>query len=491
MGIIQRQSIKGTLVFIIGAAIHFSTMLLMIPKMLGEADQAVYRVVFSLILMFSVFGVGGANAALLKHLPDFENKPKERKVFNFVTLVYTIIVALITLALVYCSKNIIYVWKGNSNAYLLNYFWCIPIGSFFATLLYYFEYYSIATHRLTAPSIVREIILKIILMASVLLYHFQYISIHTFFMLFALSYALGCAIMMVYCVLIRDFKIGFDKAIFKTIPFKEYIPYTFFIFILGILASLILNSDQPIVYGMLGAHATDIYGLAVTTASMITIPYKPLSAILLPFMYDAWGRNDTKKLNEINQESAKNLTAIGVLLYLLLVCNVHHLFQFVKPELAFFKMPLIIIGIGRVLDYTTGASTEMLISAPSHKRMVLFMSLTFLFSLGCYYFLIPIYKEVGAAIACTATLIFFNVLKYTHLKKRYNLQPFTKQTFYFLLLGTIIFLVQYYLPTVNNFIVDIIFRSGVITLLYCGIIYYFGWMPMVNNFIGKKFNKEI
>ena len=164
MGIIQRQSIKGTLVFIIGAAIHFSTMLLMIPKMLGEADQAVYRVVFSLILMFSVFGVGGANAALLKHLPDFENKPKERKVFNFVTFVYTIIVALITLALVYCSKNIIYAWKGNSNAYLLNYFWCIPIGSFFATLLYYFEYYSIATHRLTAPSIVREIILKIIVL---------------------------------------------------------------------------------------------------------------------------------------------------------------------------------------------------------------------------------------------------------------------------------------------------------------------------------------
>ena len=52
-------------------------------------------------------------------------------------------------------------------------------------------------------------------------------------MLFALSYALGCAIMIVYCVLIRDFKIGFDKAIFKTIPFKEYIPYTFFIFVLG------------------------------------------------------------------------------------------------------------------------------------------------------------------------------------------------------------------------------------------------------------------
>ena len=75
--------------------------------------------------------------------------------------------------------------------------------------------------------------------------------------------------------------------------------------------------------------------------------------------------------------------------------------------------------------------------------------------------------------------------------KKYPDQLFTKQTFYFLFLGAIIFLVQYYLPTVNNFIVDIIFRSGVITLLYCGIIYYFGWMPMVNNFIGKKFNKEI
>jgi O-antigen/teichoic acid export membrane protein len=489
MGIIQRQSIKGTLVYIIGAAIHFTTMCVLIPKLMAEQDSAVYRVCVSLLLLFSIVGLGGAQATLLKHLPDFEYQPQHKKVFNFVTLIYTIIVAAITVGVIIVCKNVLLSWKG-SNTYLMQYFWCVPLGSFFGVLLYYFEYYSMATYRLTAPSVVREIILKLILLISVVLLHYQLITTTQFFLIFALSYAICALVMIVYCVAIRGYRIGFDMQIFKTIPFQQYLPYTFFIFLLGCLAALMLNTDQPIIYSMCGANAINIYGLAVTIASMITIPYKPLSAILLPFMYEAWKTNDTRKLNEMNRDSAKNLTAIGVLLFLLLICNVHHLFAFMPAYVSYIKIPLIIIGVGRVLDYTTGASTELLISAPTHKKMIKYMAAAFLFSLICYKLLIPAYQEIGAAIACTATLIFYNILKYTHLRKQYNLQPLCKESFYFIGLGFLVYGVQYLLPNFSNFMVDIFIRSTIITILFCSIIFYYKWIPMVNDMVNHQLKKQ-
>jgi O-antigen/teichoic acid export membrane protein len=489
MGIIQRQSIKGTFVFVIGAGIHFLTMLWLMPNMLSEADLAVYRVYFSLIAIFSVIGLGGISALIIKHVGDFEKKSKELKVFNFVTLLFTVLFALITVVIIYASKNTLYAIKKTQSPYLLTYFYCIPISTFFYVLQYYFEAYCLATHRLTAPSIVKEILLKLLLLIGVVLYYFKYISISHFFLWYALTYCIGFLILLIYCIAIRDFRIAWDYKIFKQINFKSYVPYVSFIFFFGTLAACILNLDQVAVYGIAGSTATDIYGYAVTTAAMITIPYKPLSAILLPFMYEAWKKNDVAKINEINTQSAQFLSAIGSLLFLLLVANADNIIV-LAPKFAAFKWPLFIIGFGRVLDFLTGSSTELLLSSPTHKKMIPFMIATFLFSLLCYKLFIPPYKEIGAAISCTLTLVFFNVLKFIHLKKYYQLQPIHKTSIYFILLSIALIIAQLLIPKSANFIIDIFIRSSIISILYLSIVYFCNWMPVVNQWMAKNILKS-
>ncbi len=490
MGIIQRQSIKGTLVFIVGSAIHFATMILFMPKLLSIQDQATYRVYLSIILTTSVLGIAGVNAVLIRHLETWRKNKLVLPTFNAITLGYTLLWSLIMVAGLYLGKDFIYKWKGTTDPYLLKYFWCIPLSSFFFALLYYFEAYSIATHRLTAPSIVKEVLLKLILLISMVLYAKQLITIYQFFLIYALSYGVGFIIMAIYCFTIRGYRLGWSNIAVQQLPLQDYFKYSIYFLLSSIAGALMLNSDQVVLYGMLGSTATAIYGNSVTLGSMITIPYKPLSAILLPFMYEAWANNDTEKLNKINLESSKNLSAIGALLLVLLVANVHHLYQFMPASLAFFKWPLIIIGLGRVLDYTTGASTELLLSSPTYKRLVVYMFATFIFSLLCYKILIPRYQEVGAALSCSLTLLFYNVLKYIHLYKQYKLQPFNLTSMAFILIGAIAWAAQLLLPVLPNFILDIAVRCTIIATVYGGIVLYYKLIPFANNLLTKYIIKK-
>jgi O-antigen/teichoic acid export membrane protein len=491
MGIIQRQSVKGIIIFVIGSGIHFITMLLLMPNILSEADQAIYRVYASLIALFSVAGVLGINGIVLKHVNDFEKKPEQKKAFNFVTLLIASAGAIGTVLVIFLSKTLIYYWKHNDSPMLLQYFWCVPVSVFFYVFIYYFEFYSIATHRLTAPAIVKEILLRGTLLLSVVLIYFKIIDIKMFFVLYACSHCVAAIILAIYCILIRGFKIGFNKSIFKQINFKQYLPYTIFIFFTGLLASLILNLDQPVVYSMLGARATDIYGLAVTTAAMITIPYKPLSSLLLPFMFDAWKNNDIEKLNEINKQSSINLSILGSLFFVLLVANVPNLLPFIPAYFAALKWPLIIIGIGRLLDYTTGTSSELLLSAPTHKNLIGYMIITFLVSLICYKLLIPRFHEIGAALSCSITLVVFNILKYRDLYKNYKLQPVSIVSFYSIALGLIILFLQSFIPQIGNSFIDAFIRSSIIAIIYLSTIWKMKWTPLMNDMIEKKVGKLI
>ena len=111
------------------------------------------------------------------------------------------------------------------------------------------------------------------------------------------------------------------------------------------------------------------------------------------------------------------------------------------------------------------------------------MTATFLFSLVCYYLFIPTYKEIGAAISCTLTLIFFNILKYWHLNKTYQLQPLAKESIYFIGTGTIILACSYLLPSTNYLLLDLVIKSTFLVSIYFAIIYYFNWIPVVNDWL--------
>ncbi len=481
MGIVKRQSIKGIAIFVIGAAIHFMTMLILMPNILSESDQALYRVYFSLIVMATSAGAGGVHVIIMKHYNNWQHKPEVLKTFNTINLFMLFCLCTLMVLGLYGCKSLIYSWKGNSSPLLLKYFWVVPFSAVFSALIIYFEAYSISTHRLTAPSIVKEIVMRVFLLGSIFLYHLGKISITTFFTFYACSYLLGFLILFFYCYQFRGFKLGFNKFHFNEIAYKQYLPFFFYILIIAVLATFMINSDQVIMYSMQGAKSTDIYGYAVTCASLITIPYKPISSFILPFLYEAWNKNDLNKIKEISDATSKNLSVLGVLLCLLLIINIPLLYSFVPQNLALFKWPLIILGVGRVLDYTTGVSTEILLTAPKYKLYGYCLIATYLFSILMYKLLIPSYYELGAALATAFTLVFVNVLKFIVLKKYYGLQPIVKESIFCILIGVILYLLIQVIPSFENIWVNTIYKSTLTFFTYVILVHKLNLAPQASD----------
>jgi O-antigen/teichoic acid export membrane protein len=490
MGVIQRQSIKGLAVYIVGAFIHVFTMVYFLPNYISASDFGVYRVCLSLIAIFGSIGLLGIPALVVKSQQEFKQDTKLLGSFNFVTFLLALSGALISFIVLYACKTAIYSWKGTNNPYLLNYFYTIPVGVFFSILLFYFDAYSVATYRLTAPSIVKEIVLKCLLLLAAVLLAKQYITPDTFFLIFAYSYALGFILLFLYSYAIRGYRWHVNFEILKNVHFRHQFYPTFFIFLIGALGALMININEPFVYGLLGAQQTGVQSIAITLSSMLTIPYKPLSNILFPFMHEAWQKNDMEKLNKISVDSSKYLLAIGVLLFLLLWCNVHNIFALLPNKSQGLYWPLFIFCMGRLIDYTTGTSTELMYTSPSYRKMIPFMIIVFLFSLGCYALLIPQYGIIGAAISFSAMLTLFNILKYYHLHTNYQLQFFSQSMFKIIGIGILVYAIQFFIPKIHtHWFIDMVFRSSLVSSLFLVFMYFGKVLPEINDAIIKRLKK--
>jgi O-antigen/teichoic acid export membrane protein len=495
MGIVKRQSIKGILTYALGAGIHFFTTLIIMNKFLPETYFAVFRSYFALITILGFIGLLGMNVIVGQQIPLLRLNKKDERQFNFATLAIAIIGSGILAVLLVVFKENISNWcKPAGNTIFPMFYYCIPIASFFGAIQWYFEFYSIATHRLTAPAIVREILNRGLLLLGVLGYSFEWWSIEVFFWIFGFTYALAAIILAVYCVAIRGFKVQITSKAFKIPEFTSSISYAAFNFGIVVFAICLINMDQSIAYKLLTDVQTSSYGLAMTIASMITIPYKPLAAILTPFMHEAWSKNDFKKLNEISVQSSINLTALGVLLFVLLWANMPNYFNsgYCKPIYFGLKMPLLILALGRVLDYASGCSTELLNTSPAYKKMLLFLVISFTIGIVSFYFLGKQFGEIGLAFGVLIQYLVFNGLKYRTLKKQFYINAYPAQVVKFLFLGLIILAINFFIPNKFNWIIDSIIRTLLIVIIYFLVLVKGNWLPDLNKVVSKflpSFNK--
>jgi O-antigen/teichoic acid export membrane protein len=119
---------------------------------------------------------------------------------------------------------------------------------------------------------------------------------------------------------------------------------------------------------------------------------------------------------------------------------------------------------------TFGPNSEIL--AMSNYYWVNSLALIFLAPLiiALNYFLIPVYGIDGAAYGSCISILIFNLIKYTYIYAKFRQQPFTQKTIVVLLIAGLTTGLAYYLPIIEHPIVDLLYRSTLITLVFSSLI---------------------
>ncbi|MFN7116092.1 MAG: polysaccharide biosynthesis C-terminal domain-containing protein [Saprospiraceae bacterium] len=152
-----------------------------------------------------------------------------------------------------------------------------------------------------------------------------------------------------------------------------------------------------------------------------------------------------------------------------------------------YKNIVFILGISSLLDMVTSINTHI-IAYSRHFRFAFYViivlaGLNIIFN----YLLIKTFGLgiTGAALATMLSVFIFNLAKFFFIYWKFGLQPFTLRTLWVVLIGAGVFALASLLPSLGIALIDILYKSFIITILYITPILYFKLSTDLNDFLSK------
>jgi len=319
------------------------------------------------------------------------------------------------------------------------YYWVFPFGfgfSFYSLL----EAYAWQLKRSVLTTYFREVQFRLYTILLVVLFYFGILkSFDIFIKLYAFSYIL-LALNLFFTLFFKGelhftFRISHVTRRF----FQKIVTQASLVWTGQILYNLSLFFAQIVIAAVVpgGLKYVGIYTLAQYIASLIQAPQRGLIAASIAPLSQAWKDKDYGKIKRIYKRSSINQLIFSVGMFVLIWINFNdgvvsfHLKQdYLDARQAFF-----FIGLMRIIDMGTGV-TNQIIGTSSFWRFDFFTGITLaVLTLPMNYLLAKTIGFTGPAVADLITFTVYNGIRWVFLFVKYDMQPFTRQTLYTLMLG--------------------------------------------------------
>jgi len=472
MGIVIRQSIKTTAVSYIGFAIGYVNSLFLFPLVLSKEQIGLTRLLISVSFLFATFASLGSGNIPIRFFPYFRDEKKQHNgILAFVLSIGMIGFFLFVIVFLLLKDVIFNIYSKNSPLLLDYYFYFIPF-TLIVVLTTIFESYLIVQQKPILPALVREILMRLLLMVGLTAIYFGFFSFNTFATSIIIYYALGLLILVLY---IKKEKVLFLKPnlqIVKSPHLKEMIKYAAYIIFGTASATIIGNIDSLMLSAYSGLGSAGIYTIAFFIAAVIEIPKRSISQVVIPIVSQANKDGDIPKLKELYQKTSLNQLIIGGLIFLGIWCNIDNIFKLIPNGEIYApgKWVVFYIGLSKLFDMATGVNQEIVGTSKYYKIDLLFYIFLAVIAVITNLIFIPKFGITGAAMASAISIFLFNTIRFFFLLYVFRIQPFSLSTLKVLAVFVLTFLISYLVSPFHNFILDIFLRSLLIIILFGGLV---------------------
>ena len=482
MGVIQKQSITGTIYSYVGVLLGFITTGLLLPRLLTTDEVGLLRILVSYSTLLAQFATLGFNFVTIKFFPYFRDKEKNYHGFLGLALIVGLLGFLLTASVYMGFHNPVVEHARQKSALFIPYYYYVVPLIFFTLLFGIFDTYYRVLYNAVKGIVYKEIVQRSLILISILLYYFKVVDFHVMVIIYTLA-IISPAIFLLFA-LIKD-KLLFIKPDFGFID-KKMIKQMLSVAFFGIIASysgvLVMNIDVIMVDHYLGLGQAGIYTIAFFFGTLILVPMRTMGKIGSVVIADAWKKNDKSIIFDIYQKSTLSLGVIGLLLFIGVIGNLNNVFSIIGKDYEAGKYVILFIGLANVSDIFMGISPQIIANSKYYRWLSYLMLVFAVLVIGTNLIFIPMYGITGAALASFISKFIYNTLKYIFLYKKFHFQPFNYKHLLILLLAGLSLGLSTLIPAFNSFIIDIIVRSMVIGLLFLLPVYFF----KVSNEINSK-----
>ncbi|MFM7105876.1 MAG: lipopolysaccharide biosynthesis protein, partial [Flavobacteriales bacterium] len=409
--------------------------------------------------------------------------------FLFYPLVITAVGSVLFLCL-YASFKDDYLSLNEQPSELLskNIFYLLPL-TFFLGIFNILDAYTRALLLSTAGVLVKEVLLRIVILAAALAYHWNWMSFDEFLLVYFGSFCAMSIAMIVILKLNKQWHIQRPNKLMTANLKKEVRDVAIFSVITGLSGMMISSIDKVLVNEKLGLAAAGIFSVATYFGSMIQIPARSVMRISSSVIADSWKKNDLNNIAFVYRQSCLNQLIIGLLFFMALWVNIDHLIALMPAEYAPAKYVIFFMALGYLVDLATGANGAVISTSQYYRYDTLFMLILVVMTFITNLSLIPVFGIVGSGIASFITYLMINSMRIIFIRVKFKIHPYSWDFVKVFLIGLSVYLIVVLIPNTGSHYIDIIIKGSLATTLYLLAIVWFRVQSEFRELITKALHR--
>ncbi|RLD70847.1 MAG: polysaccharide biosynthesis protein [Bacteroidetes bacterium] len=485
MGIIQKQSISGTIYSYVGVVLGFVTAGLLFPRIFSTEQVGLLRLLVSYAVLFSQFASLGINTATVKLFPYFRDKEKKHHGYLGIALL-VILAGLVISIIIYLMLRPYFVAHGQEkSALFVTYFYYVVPLIIFTLLFNVFDTYYRVLYNAVKGIVYKEIVQRVLILVVIIGYALHMIDFRLTVILYVLAIISPAFFLFVSLIRSGQFFVKPDFSFVDEKLKKQFLDVSFFGMISTFSGVLVLNIDVIMVDGILGLSAAGIYTVTFFFGTLILVPLRTMGKIGSVVISDAWKANDTETIQNIYKKSSLSLSVIGFLLFIGIWGNIDNVFFIISNDYLSGKYVILFIGLAALLDIALGINPQIIINSKYYRYISYFLFIFAVLLIITNLLLIPVYGIVGAAIASLISKFIYNLIKFFFLYKKFGFQPFDYRYPLLILFSLIAYFASLLLSPFDNYILDIVVRSLFIFVMFSVPVYLFKISEDINEHVDK------
>ena len=483
MGIVAKQSIKGSVYIYIGAVLGFINTGLLMPKFFSLDQVGLVNLLIAVSLIFSSFSGLGIATVINRLFPYFRNDSNNHNgILPFSYLIT--LTGVIILLLVFILLKPFLIESNLEKSYLFTQnIYYIPILFILTAFYIITDVYNKSLFDATLGIFLRDFFVRLLNLLLIVSFIFNMINFDNFVLLYVIIYTSPLFVMVSILIIRKQIQLTYINWNIISKYKREIFMLALFGLIAGFSGTAVINIDKYMINHFIGLEKAAIYSVSFSFGVIILMPSRALKKISSIVIAEAWKSNDTKLINNIYKKSTVIQLIIALLIFIGIWANIHNIFR-ILPDYKEGMLVILLIGGAYVIEMLSGVSDTIIVTSKHYKVFSYIMVIKIVFVIVFNIIFIPIWGLTGGAIASFITITLTSFLRFLFIFFKYKLQPYNYKHLLIIIIGAFTFLIGLLIPEFENLIIDIIIRSSVITLIYFFIIISGRFSEEINKSFG-------
>lgn len=441
MGVVARQSIKGTIATYIGVAIGIVTTFIIQTKALQPEQIGLIDILLQCSMLFSGLAMVGTNSSAMRYYPYFKDEESRDHGFFGWTLLVPFVGFIAFLLFFFVFKDSVVAFFSKDSSMFGDYVYFVIPLAFFMLYIFVLETNSNLLMRIVLPKFVREVGLRLGTLTVYLLYYFKIIGFNGVIVGFCVFYGLATLINVIYLLSLKRVSFKIDWKFVTPQLRRDFLLYTLFMITAALAGNVIPMVSKFFVAGLTGFRLAGVFTIATNIAALVEMPYRSLGAISRPHVSDAMAKQDVKQADSLCKNVALHQFIAGSFVFLLIWANIDFLFDLL-PNGDIYRLgkwAVLLLSMGRLIYSTLAVTTTVLSYSKYYYYSLLFTILLAVMSVLLNHWLVPDWDINGGAMAYTLSYFLYFVLLLAFIKWKIGVQPFSGKMMPVLLVVLVLF----------------------------------------------------